>query len=216
VESGSGYIIYGLDNLIRPGSEVNLTALKKLGVHLFHADLRASSDLESLPEVDWVIDAAANPSVLAGVEGRTNSRQLVEHNLVGTINLLEFCKHFRAGLIILSTSRVYSITPLAGIPVQTIGNAFRPMKSARFPIGFSAFGVNEEFSTLPPVSLYGATKKASETLALEYGQTFDFPVWVNRCGTLAGAGQFGHAEQGIFSFWIHSWFHRLPLKYIQG
>ena len=27
-----------------------------------------ASDFEALPDVDWVIDAAANPSVLAGVE----------------------------------------------------------------------------------------------------------------------------------------------------
>jgi CDP-paratose 2-epimerase len=44
--------------------------------------------------------------------------------------------------------------------------------------------------------------------------TFDFPVRINRCGVLAGAGQFGKADQGIFSFWIHSWAHRRPLKYI--
>jgi CDP-paratose 2-epimerase len=31
---------------------------------------------------------------------------------------------------------------------------------------------------------------------------------------LAGAGQFGKADQGIFSFWIHSWARRRPLKYI--
>jgi CDP-paratose 2-epimerase len=49
---------------------------------------------------------------------------------------------------------------------------------------------------------------------LEYGEAFDFPVWINRCGVLAGAGQFGHAEQGIFSFWINAWLRRRPLKYI--
>jgi len=52
-----------------------------------------------VPAVDWVIDAAANPSVLAGVDGRTSSRQLVEHNLGGTVNLLEFCKAHRAGFV---------------------------------------------------------------------------------------------------------------------
>jgi len=44
--------------------------------------------------------------------------------------------------------------------------------------------------------------------------TFDFPVRINRCGVLAGAGQFGKADQGIFSFWTHSWARRRPLKYI--
>ena len=49
----------------------------------------------------------------------------------------------------------------------------------------------------------GASKLASEQLILEYGNSFDFPVWINRCGVLAGAGQFGKADQGIFSYWIH-------------
>ena len=67
-----------------------------------------------------------------------------------------------------------------------------------------ALGISEDFPTTAPLSLYGASKLASETLILEYGECFDFPVWINRCGVLAGAGQFGKADQGIFSFWIHS------------
>ena len=51
-------------------------------------------------------------------------------------------------------------------------------------------------------------------MILEYGACFDFPVWINRCGVLAGAGQFGKADQGIFSFWIHSFREKKPLKYI--
>ncbi|MEY3609239.1 MAG: CDP-paratose 2-epimerase [Verrucomicrobiota bacterium] len=31
---------------------------------------------------------------------------------------------------------------------------------------------------------------------------------------LAGAGQFGRADQGIFSYWIHSWRQRRPLRYL--
>jgi CDP-paratose 2-epimerase len=49
---------------------------------------------------------------------------------------------------------------------------------------------------------------------LEYAEAFGFPVWINRCGILAGAGQFGRADQGIFSFWIRSWKEKRPLKYI--
>ena len=64
------------------------------------------------------------------------------------------------------------------------------------------------------MSLYGASKLASETLILEYGECFGFPVWINRCGVLAGAGQFGKADQGIFSFWIHSFKEKRLLKYI--
>jgi CDP-paratose 2-epimerase len=213
-ESGPGVELIGVDNFIRPGSESNRTELKRLGMKLFHADLRAASDLETLPAVDWVIDAAANPSVLAGVDGRTSSRQLVEHNLSGTINILEFCKQHRAGFVLLSTSRVYSIAPLASLPVEVHADAFRLSPLAPRLPGISPAGIDETFATTAPVSLYGATKLASEALALEYGETFGLPVFINRCGVLAGAGQFGRADQGIFAFWLNSHLRRQPLKYI--
>src|SRR5216683_1794350 len=99
-----GIEIVGLDNLSRPGSEQNRRALQQKGIRFLHGDIRNPSDLEALPKVDWVIDAAANPSVLAGITGQTSSRQLMEHNLTGAINVLEFCKQHRAGFILLSTS----------------------------------------------------------------------------------------------------------------
>ncbi|MFA5057814.1 MAG: NAD-dependent epimerase/dehydratase family protein [Opitutaceae bacterium] len=212
--SGKDHQVLGCDNFIRPGSESNRAELRRLGVRLFHADLRAASDLEELPDADWVIDAAAHASVLAGIDGRTSSRQLVEHNLGGTVNLLEYCKQRRAGLILLSTSRVYSIAPLASLPVTVRDQAFRPDPGRVPPPGVSAAGLNETFSTAAPVSLYGATKLASEALALEYGEAFGLPVFINRCGVLAGAGQFGRPDQGIFAYWINSWLRRRPLRYL--
>ena len=209
-----GLTVYGLDNFIRPGSERNRIELQKLGIRVYHGDIRLPSDFEALPAVDWVIDAAANPSVLAGVDGRTSSRQLVEHNLQGTINILEYCKRSGAGFILLSTSRVYSIKPLADASVEAVGEAFQLAACQALPAGLSTAGVSETFSTAPPISLYGSTKLASEVLALEYGETFGFPVWINRCGVLAGAGQFGKADQGIFAFWINAWLRRHPLTYI--
>lgn len=206
--------ILGIDNLIRPGSHLNRVALPKLGINVLHGDIRCSSDIDVLPRVDWVIDAAANPSVLAGIDGKASSRQLLDHNLLGTLNLLEYCKTHGTGLVILSTSRVYSIPPLAALPLKEVAGAYQLDESAALPPGVSAAGVTEDFSTSPPVSLYGASKLCSEVLALEYSQTFDFPVWIDRCGVMAGPGQFGRADQGIFSFWIHSWLARRPLKYI--
>jgi CDP-paratose 2-epimerase len=203
----------GLDNLARQGSEVNRLTLKRLGVHVLHGDLRCASDLDVLPAVDVVLEAAANPSVLAGVDGRASSRQLVEHNLLGTVNTLEYCRRHRAAFVLLSTSRVYSIPPLAALRLRVRNGAFEPDSVGPLPAGLTAAGVREDFSTTPPVSLYGATKLASEQLALEYGETYGFPVWINRCGVLAGAGQFGRPDQGIFSYWINSWLRRRPLVY---
>ncbi len=213
-EEGLNHEILGFDNLIRPGSELNRRFLKQWGVPLFHGDIRIPSDFETLPAVDWIIDAAANPSVLAGIDGQTSSRQTIEHNLMGTLNMLEFCKVQKAGFILLSTSRVYSIKSLESLTVKAKNEAFYPKKSSSWPQGLSLKGVNEDFSTRPPLSLYGTSKLVSEALALEYGEIFNFPVFINRCGVLSGAGQFGRAEQGIFSYWIHAWREKRPLRYI--
>ena len=214
LDSAENLQIAGVDNFIRPGSELNRRELAVLGAKIIHADVRSAADFETLPAADFVIDAAANPSVLAGVDGKTSSRQLLEHNLWGTVNILEYCKTHRAGLVLLSTSRVYSVPPLAALPVEIHQRAFRPKSGATLPAGLTAAGVSENFSTAPPISLYGASKLAAEVVALEYAEAFDFPVWINRCGVLAGAGQFGKADQGIFSFWLNSHLRRRPLKYI--
>ena len=86
LQSHSNLQIIGLDNFSRKGSELNISELTNLGIDLIRGDIRSQSDIDALPKVDWVIDCAANPSVLAGLDGQSSSRQLMEHNLLGTIN----------------------------------------------------------------------------------------------------------------------------------
>lgn len=212
--STSSLEIHGIDNFSRSGSWLNRDDLVALGIRVIHGDIRQASDLEALGPFDWIIDCAANPSVLAGVDGKSSSRQLIENNLGSTINLLEACKRWKAGFVLLSTSRVYSIPPLAKLQVEVHDRAFRPLSAPDTSLGIGAAGITESFSTAPPVSLYGASKLTSEQLALEYGLTFNFPVWINRCGVMAGARQFGKPDQGIFAFWLHSWREKRALKYI--
>jgi CDP-paratose 2-epimerase len=128
--------------------------------------------------------------------------------------VLEYCKARQAGLLLLSSSRVYSIPVLASLPLKTRGDAFQLDDSAPLPRGVSARGIGVDFSTRAPISLYGSTKLASEAVALEYGEAFGFPVWIDRCGVLAGAGQFGTPDQGIFSYWINAHLRKRPLCYI--
>ena len=101
--------IIGFDNLSRQGCERNIEILRSTGIEIIRGDIRSQSDIETLPAVDWIIDCAANPSVLAGLNGQSSSRQVMEHNLLGTINLLEYCKKHKAGLILLSTSSIFCI-----------------------------------------------------------------------------------------------------------
>lgn len=208
-----GLEVIGLDNLWRPGSETNRSMLRKAGIRLFHGDVRCASDFEPLPPVEWVIDAAANASVLAGVDGATTPRQLIEHNLMGTVNVLEYCRRHSAGFVLLSSSRVYSIPALKAVPLAEHGKAFVFSSATPMP-ALSAAGLTESYPVGAPASLYGATKFASEQLALEYAEAFGVPVWINRCGVLAGAGQFGQPAQGIFAWWLNRWYKRQPLKYL--
>ena len=209
LQEREGLHICGIDNLSRAGSETNLASLRALGCEVVIADLRDPTVLEARPPADWLIDAAANPSVLAGTPGHSSAKDLLDVNLFSTVPMLEFCRRHQAVFTLLSTSRVYAIHSLRGIPLTVKADAYQPAPGSAW-----SAGIPESFSTAPPLSLYGASKLCAETLALEYGSAFHFPVWINRCGVLAGAGQFGKADQGIFSFWIHRWAARAPLKYI--
>ena len=121
----------------------------------------------------------------------TSSRQLVEHNLLGTINMLEYCRAHRSGIHPAEHEpRLLDCRALASSPWTTSTARSRPRAHQQAP-GSRQQAVSEAFSTEAPLSLYGTTKLASEQLALEYGAAFDFPVWINRCGVLAGGGQFG-------------------------
>lgn len=211
-ENLDGCEITGIDNLSRRGSEINLPLLKQCGCKFIHGDIRSKEDVEELPAADWIIDCAAIPTVTAGLSGGT--AQLVQHNLMSTLNLLEKCRRDQSGFVILSTSRVYSIPALTQLQITETESRFDIVKPAKLPEGCSTKGISAGFSTQAPVSLYGATKLASEVMALEYGASFNFPVWINRCGVIAGAGQFGKIDQGIFSFWIYQWLAHKPLSYI--
>lgn len=206
--------VIGIDNLSRGGSERNRLRLTDQGIRFVHGDIRCQSDLDAIGPVDWVIDCAALPSVLSGVSGSSGPQQVIEHNLVGTLNMLEYCRRQQAGLILLSTSRVYSIDALTKLPLRATENAFEISDQAAEVNGVTADGINESFSTTPPLSIYGSTKLASEIMALEYASTFQFPLRINRCGVLTGAGQFARPDQGIFSYWINCYAARRSLRYI--
>ena len=139
----------------------------------------------------------------------------MDNNLIGTINLLEYAKRHTAGVVLMSTSRVYSINRLVTLPLVAGKTRFEYDATETDTIpGFSQEGIAENFSTEAPLSLYGGTKRASEVMALEYANAFNFPVWINRCGVIGGPGQLGKIDQGIFSFWVYSCAMDRKLQYI--
>jgi len=216
------YRVTLVDNLMRPGSKKNQAPLESLGAEVLVGDLRDRAWVETLPKCDWVIDCAANPSVLAGLEDlsplQSSSQLLVDHNLGGTVHLLEYCKKHSAGMVLVSSSRVYSIEQLCKIPFdlhdEKLSIDWGKVEASNTIAGVSRRGIKENFSIEPPLSLYGTTKLASEWLAKEYAKAFGFGLWINRCGILAGAGQFGKADQGIITYWMHRYLYGHRLAFI--
>lgn len=199
------------DNLKRRGSEINLQAFRQEGIEFVHGDVRNEHDLQGIEgSLDVVIDGSAEPSVLAGMG--TSPRYLLDTNLMGTLNCLEFCRQRSLGLVFLSTSRVYSLEPLKKIPLKPVGNRFAHETSKEIP-GLTPKGITEIFPTDTPRSLYGATKLASELFVQEYCQTFNMPAVINRCGVIAGPGQFGKVDQGVFTLWVANHYFGKSLTY---
>jgi len=105
-----------LDNLRRRGSEWNLDGLRSEGVTFLHGDIRNPADLEALDGTfDVLIDASAETSVHAGIAN--SPRHVLDTNLLGAVNCLEFARKRCGGFVFLSSSRVYSIEPLMQLPL---------------------------------------------------------------------------------------------------
>lgn len=203
--------ILAFDNLRRRGSESKLTLLRERGIEFAHGDVRVASDLDALPGTfDWVIDAAAEPSVLAGCDG--SPAPVFETNLGGTLQVLELCRRRAGHLIYLSSSRVYSIAPLRSVALEELPTRFA-LAGREQPAGVSAHGIAEEFATCGPRSFYGASKLASELLVQEYAAGAGVRALVDRCGAIAGPGQLGREDQGVFALWVAHHHFRLPLRY---
>jgi CDP-paratose 2-epimerase len=108
------YEIIVFDSLKRRGSELNLVKFKKHNITFIHGDIRCIDDLEGI-KFDYLIEASAEPSVLAGLNN--DRKKLIDINLNGVVNSLEMCIKNNAKIIFLSTSRVYSIDALSLIHI---------------------------------------------------------------------------------------------------
>jgi CDP-paratose 2-epimerase len=210
-ERHPGVDVVVLDNLRRRGSELNLAVFKERGITFRHGDIRAADDLADLDgSFDVMIDASAEPSVLAGVDG--SPAYVIQANLVGTLNCLEFARRRSGAFVFLSTSRVYSIKPLRGLRLREAATRFELEPHQPSP-GASERGLDETFPTNLARSLYGATKLASELVIQEYVDTYGMRAVIDRCGVIAGPGQFGKVDQGVFTLWVANHYFDRPLGY---
>jgi CDP-paratose 2-epimerase len=206
------YHLICMDNLKRRGSELNLTRFKEKEIEFIHGDIRYKNDFNQISRsVNCIIDAAAEPSVLAGLDGNTD--YLIETNLNGTVNALNFALQQKANFIFLSTSRVYPIKPIENIEVIENSTRFEIADNQKSS-GVTKNGITESFSLTGSRSLYGATKLASELIVEEYNAMFGLKTVINRCGVLTGPYQMGKVDQGVVVLWMAKHFWKGSLSYI--
>jgi UDP-glucuronate 4-epimerase len=173
-----GHAVHGIDNL-NAYYDVSLKQartqiLREQAKFTFHrvdlADAAAVSGALAGAKPDLVLHMAAQAGVRHSM---SNPRAYADSNLIGFMNVLEFCRDNSVGhLVYASSSSVYGL------------NSTLP---------FSAHQPTEH-----PVSFYAATKKANELMAHSYSHLFKIPTTGLRLFTVYGP--WGRPDMALFSF----------------
>ncbi|MBU1167760.1 NAD-dependent epimerase/dehydratase family protein, partial [Patescibacteria group bacterium] len=200
-----------LDNLKRRGSELNIPRLKDNNVEFIHGDIRNTEDFEEIDSIDLLLECSAEPSVLAGID--SSPSYLVNTNLVGTINCLEFARKNKSAFVFLSTSRVYPIDTINNLDYIEEDNRFN-LANEQNVAGASRHGISEDFPLEEARSLYGSTKLCSEMILQEYMYSYGLKGIINRCGVITGPWQMGKVDQGVFVLWVARHIYGGQLSYI--
>ena len=200
-----------LDNLKRRGAELNLPRLRDAGIAFVHGDVRCPEDLDATGPANVLIECSAEPSVLAGYG--ESPRYVLDTNLVGALNCFEYARRHEAGILFLSSSRVYPVAAINGLDFREEPTRFVLEAQQAVP-GVSPEGIAETFPLEGTRSLYGATKLSAELVLAEYGAMYGVPAVVNRCGLLSGPWQMGKVDQGVVVLWAARHAYGGKLNYI--
>jgi len=134
------------------------------------ADREAMDALFAKEKFDKVIHLAAQAGVRYSIE---NPHSYIESNVVGTLHILEGCRHNHVEhLTYASSSSVYG------------ANTAMP------------FSIHQNVDH--PLALYGATKKANELMAHTYSNLYKLPTTGLRFFTVYGP--FGRPDMALFMF----------------
>ena len=128
-------------------------------------DLRAAINPVHVPgPFDYVVHMAAGSHVDRSVRDPIS---FVQDNVIGTANLLEYCR---------------SLTTLRKVLYFSTDEVFGPA-----PFGVSFMDCASHFANNP----YAASKSAGEALCPAWAATFGVPVVVSHCTNIYGDGQYG-------------------------
>ncbi|HEX9331749.1 MAG TPA: SDR family NAD(P)-dependent oxidoreductase, partial [Anaerolineales bacterium] len=178
-----GHKVVGVDNMndaydLRM-KEYRLRTLQAMPRFTFHKlDISNKSIIDQFKDdkFDGVINLAARAGVRYSVE---DPWVYVESNMIGTLNMLEICRHTGTGaqkFIVASTSSIYGAEPPYPTP--------------------------ESASSSEPLQPYAASKKGAEAMCHAYHHLYDIDVSVVRYFTVYGPA--GRPDLALFRFvqWI--------------
>jgi UDP-glucuronate 4-epimerase len=173
-----GETVIGLDN-VNPYYDVRLKEARLDRIRRHPRFTEARIALEDGPAVDTLF-AERRPRRVMHLAAQAGVRYSLSHphtyvtsNVVGTLNILEACRHHPVEhLVFASSSSVYGL-------------------NAKMP-----FSVTDP--TDHPISLYAATKKATEVMAHSYSHLFGIPTTGLRFFTVYGP--WGRPDMALFLF----------------
>ena len=165
------FVAGALDETVYP--EVCRPPAERGTFRMVEGDLSDRALVEELfagQQFDKVVHLAAQAGVRYSIE---NPHAYIDSNIVGTMNILEGCRHHRVGhLVYASSSSVYG------------ANESMP------------FSVHDNVDH--PLSLYAASKKANELMAHTYSHLYDLPTTGLRFFTVYGP--WGRPDMALFLF----------------
>lgn len=171
-------MVVGLDNL-NPYYDPRLKAARLKALAPFPKFSFEKCDLADAGAIRALFEAHRFPLVVhLGAQAGVRHSLLAPHayadaNLTGFLNILEGCRHFGCShLVYASSSSVYGAN--TRVPFRTSDNVDHPL------------------------SFYGATKKANETMAHAYSHLFELPTTGLRFFTVYGP--WGRPDMAIWLF----------------
>lgn len=184
-----------LDNLSRPGANLNLAWLRQThGENSFefvHGDVRDAKLVEKqVVQADVIVHLAGQVAVTTSVE---RPREDFEINAWGTINLLEAARKSTRNPIVLyaSTNKVYG--EMEHLPVVE--------EETRYRFAHLPFGVSESHQ-LDFHSPYGCSKGTGDQYTRDYARIYGLRTVVFRQSCIYGPRQFGIEDQGWLAWFI--------------
>ncbi|MHA1340693.1 MAG: GDP-mannose 4,6-dehydratase [Promethearchaeota archaeon] len=151
--------VYVIDNLLTTDTRSIKSQIEKGKCKFIKKDLRDAECFKDIPkDFDYIFHLAADPNVKTSVENPINS---FNHNVLGTINLLEFTR---------------KIHPKGFIFASSGGTLYGDVEN--FPI--------TENDVLKPISPYGASKAACEMYISAYANAYQFKAVSGRYANIFG------------------------------